>query len=102
MEAWGCPGWRWVFRTSRLHLSRSQWAKRGRRASPDTPTPPLRSVHSRSFRSLPLSALGEVPTHESYRGQGPAGEDQVYAHQEADCPVCRAGELGQDEDADQE
>src|ERR1700749_1234250 len=48
------------------------------------------------------SGAGEVFADESYGDEGPAGEDQVYAHQEADRPVGRAGELGEDEDADQE
>src|SRR6476659_6866530 len=48
------------------------------------------------------AAARQVAPKQGDRGQGPAGEDQVDADEEADRPVGAARELGEDQDADQE
>ena len=78
--------------TEDADMRRVRRGRRGEKPSKRKGAPRSPSSRERA-RSLPTRAT-EV--------EGPAGEDQVYAYQEADCPVGGAGELGEDEDADQE
>ena len=54
------------------------------------------------LRCSPASRRGRGLCHEGDGHEGPAGEDQVYSDEEADGPVGGAGELDEDEDADQQ
>ena len=53
-------------------------------------------------RSSASGGAGEVFADQGYRDQGPARKYQVDSDEEADRPVGGAGELGEDEDADQQ
>src|SRR5882757_10078316 len=63
------------------------------------------SLCGRGIPALPGESelsLGKLAAERGDRGEGPAGEDQVDADEKADRPVGGAGELGEDEDADQQ